>query len=465
MSISSNLSTITVRHMLGGDLYVIAIPEGPEGQEIPTVASVRKQLYDHYIGENGRNESIHLFDEDGIAITDDQRLSLKNKEKNEIHLNMFIDHEKKMTAAETANVERTLHAFIDNGAANTFDTFKEAIISTGALVAGGSILSSFGDFTINDLDIYVNFSNGEILLNKLAQCGYKMPRYKDPQQASQYDQSFFHKNNIMARLYLLHENRNDHCRKNSIDVMIIPDGYSLENVVTNFDLSFCEIWWDGEATYASDPYGVRHKSGVLKPDYRCALFTDFNPFISSRIRKYRSRGFSVDTCLSDFQREYNNNEENKENKKELGKLDPITPHHTIRDEKAWATSLIAKEFYVVLRTLMRPLIQANQFSAYAIYFKIGDHATLLQRLGKENMDVLIRHVFRNTILCMAAPYKEIYRRVFHDDLILDEDEIEQDDIEQEEKLLQVMLSFMENELSDQHTREGVLAQYQLNILF
>jgi len=31
-----------------------------------------------------------------------------------------------------------------------------------------------------------------------------------------------------------------------IDLMIISDDVKLVDVVTNFDLSFCEIWFDGQ---------------------------------------------------------------------------------------------------------------------------------------------------------------------------------------------------------------------------
>jgi hypothetical protein len=38
-----------------------------------------------------------------------------------------------------------------------FDEFKESIVRNKAIIAGGSVLSTFGNYKINDLDIYENF--------------------------------------------------------------------------------------------------------------------------------------------------------------------------------------------------------------------------------------------------------------------------------------------------------------------
>ena len=49
--------------------------------------------------------------------------------------------------------------------------------------------------------------------------------------------------------------------------MIINDDVSVNSVVTNFDLSFCEIWFDGENVYSNDPESITTKTGYLKKDY------------------------------------------------------------------------------------------------------------------------------------------------------------------------------------------------------
>lgn len=187
-----------------------------------------------------------------------------------------------------------------------FPEFKKSIIKNKAIVAGGSVLSIFGDYSINDLDIYVNYSNAKELLDDLYVIGCS---HMDVQKAPVYDESFFRKNNIIARFYTVmdaqsfYRSRPEYfgqlCFKNriSIDIMIIPDHIPLENVVTNFDLTFCQVWWDGEKLDSYDIDDVRSKSGSLNPDY-VESFLNLNSFIIKRLDKYRNRGFKIKIDLS-----------------------------------------------------------------------------------------------------------------------------------------------------------------------
>ena len=163
----------------------------------------------------------------------------------------------------------------------------DILIKNKALLAGGSVLGCFSDFKNNnlDLDIYVNEKNAMTIYNDLSNIGYN--NIKNLCLAPPYDQSFFRKNHILSRIRLENEDFIP------IDLMIIPDNISLVSVVTNFDLSFCEIWFDGQNVYAVDPEGIKNKQGVLKPDYNEALFKYFNKFITNRIKKYGKRGFKI----------------------------------------------------------------------------------------------------------------------------------------------------------------------------
>jgi hypothetical protein len=161
------------------------------------------------------------------------------------------------------------------------------LIKNKALLAGGSVLGCFSDFKNNnlDLDIYVNEKNAMTIYKDLSNIGYN--NIKNLCLAPPYDQSFFRKNHILTRIRLENEDFIP------IDLMIIPDNISLISVVTNFDLSFCEIWFDGQNVYAMDPEGIKNKEGVLKPDYLESLFKYFNDFITNRIKKYGKRGFKI----------------------------------------------------------------------------------------------------------------------------------------------------------------------------
>ena len=184
-----------------------------------------------------------------------------------------------------------------------FPEFKEAIIKNKAIIAGGSVLSIFGDYKINDLDIYVNYSNAKELIKDLYPLGCTP---FETHRAPAYDQSFFRKNNIISRIYCVMSARGMVLeaeryyfadKKMSIDIMIIPDHISLESVVTNFDLTFCQVWWDGNSIHSYDIEDVRSKSGSLNPDY-IESYIAMNNFTVKRIMKYKNRGFEIKIDLT-----------------------------------------------------------------------------------------------------------------------------------------------------------------------
>ena len=168
-----------------------------------------------------------------------------------------------------------------------FDDFNNIIISSRALIAGGSVLAAYTDSKINDLDIYVHTSMALALQQGLSRMGYVFNTWGGNFISPAYDQSFFRKNNILARY------RFRLAKKPPIDLMLIPDDVPLLNVVKNFDLSFCEIWYDGETVTAVDPTSVLTKNGVLKKDYVENLLINFNMFTIKRIKKYSEKGFII----------------------------------------------------------------------------------------------------------------------------------------------------------------------------
>ena len=161
----------------------------------------------------------------------------------------------------------------------------DILIKNNALLAGGSVLGAFSNFKIKDLDIYVNQKDAMNIYKDLVTLRYN--NVDEQCIAPAYDQSFFRKNHILSRF------RFDHETFIPIDIMIISDDIKLTDVVTNFDLSFCEIWFDGQNVYAVDSEGIKNKTGMLKSEYSEALFKYFNKFISNRIKKYSYRGFKI----------------------------------------------------------------------------------------------------------------------------------------------------------------------------
>ena len=174
--------------------------------------------------------------------------------------------------------------------------FVNAIKNNQSLVAGGSVLRAYCVYSGNhssrqesDIDIYVNISKARNLYNNLRDIGYSLSSTFN--MAPAYDQSFFMKNNILARFRLSNWDVSNLGRY--IDLMIIPDDISLTSVVQNFDLTFCEIWFDGEKVYATNIDDVLNKRGTIRQEYKEALLENFNKFIIKRIKKYTLRGFLI----------------------------------------------------------------------------------------------------------------------------------------------------------------------------
>lgn len=173
-----------------------------------------------------------------------------------------------------------------------FEILRQALIDCEAVVAGGGVLAVYADYEISDLDIYVNVEFGEDLYLALRNSmGYHIAKMWG-NVAPAYDESFFRRNNILARFRLYQDNLP------SIDIMMIPDHIPVRQVVTNFDLSFCQVWYDGQTVETNHRRDILKKSGFLQKDYQESLFQNFNWFIISRILKYTNRGFKVQVTMT-----------------------------------------------------------------------------------------------------------------------------------------------------------------------
>lgn len=80
--------------------------------------------------------------------------------------------------------------------------------------------------------------------------------------------------------------------ESEVDVMSIRNKRSPLEVVNNFDLTFCQVWFDGVDVYASHPEHIKAKKGELQYEY-CLTLLGGNRFLKNRIKKYIDRGFEV----------------------------------------------------------------------------------------------------------------------------------------------------------------------------
>lgn len=175
---------------------------------------------------------------------------------------------------------------------NKFDVLSKLLRNTGAVIAGGSVLSCFTSYDSginNDFDFYVNIENAVALQTGLRKAGFIININKT--LAPAYDQSFFRKNHILARFRYAHSAVDDLF----IDIMILPNDIKPQQVVTNFDLTFCEIWFDGKKvlTPKGNKVNLLAKQGRLKEEYTESLLKYLNVFIIKRLKKYAQRGFTI----------------------------------------------------------------------------------------------------------------------------------------------------------------------------
>lgn len=109
----------------------------------------------------------------------------------------------------------------------------------------------------------------------------------DQRISPKYDDPFFKKNKIRMR-YTFTIYR-------SIDIVVKIIDKDFLDVVTNFDFTFCEIWFDGTNLYTTSEKNyenIKLRNGILKSDYHQAYY-DVNMLIHSRLLGYHNRGYVI----------------------------------------------------------------------------------------------------------------------------------------------------------------------------
>lgn len=175
--------------------------------------------------------------------------------------------------------------------------------NTGSFVSGGFVLGAcVGGFPFStqerqDTDFYVplseivKFNNGLVITKPPI---FKADRF-EIYAASRYCGSFLRENGIRQVYSFSQESKNGPPVK--VDVMSVGKDRSLQEVVTNFDLTFCQVWFDGQNVYASHPDHIRNKTGNLNYKYCNKLIEGTSSgrfFLKKRLFKYRERGFQVE---------------------------------------------------------------------------------------------------------------------------------------------------------------------------
>ena len=167
---------------------------------------------------------------------------------------------------------------------NDFITLLKA---TGAIISGGFVLRSIKKYTSDpDLDIYVPFDKMPEFLDKLIvqkMFEFRLYRHYD---ATIYCRSFLRKNGIKRVHTFKGENL-------MMDIMSVRKRKTPQDVCSNFDLTYCQVWFDGTTVFATHPSHIENKKGYLQGDY-IEPFIKGNVFLNDRLKKYRKHGFTTD---------------------------------------------------------------------------------------------------------------------------------------------------------------------------
>ena len=171
------------------------------------------------------------------------------------------------------------------------EAFSRILMSTGSVIAGGSVLQPYAGFEAysQDFDIYVPVRRLSDFLEDLKNLDAGTDIYHT-HMSSEYDRGFMKKNGIVCRTEISFGG-------SRLDVM----GTSKEptKVVNNFDLECCEIWFDGENVLTNHANDIGSKITRLKPKY-VRSYIEGNGFTRGRMEKYHCRGFTISFDVPEF---------------------------------------------------------------------------------------------------------------------------------------------------------------------
>ena len=224
-----------------------------------------------------------------------------------------------MPVTDSEQIHKTIHD-------NLLESFKEQdyvknfieiLKKSEAYIAGGSILSSIHNKKINDIDIYVNCKNSLEIMNffydiksNISEQNLPYRLYCELNLSSSYENTFFKKNGLLFRFDYIFEFSNG--EKKHIDLLVIENTRDIEDVIINFDLSFCSVYLkytNEEIIFGGNIKDAINKTGILNNEYAKKYL--FNKLIKRRINKYLQRGYKIKfsskiTSITKLQKEVTN---------------------------------------------------------------------------------------------------------------------------------------------------------------
>lgn len=163
------------------------------------------------------------------------------------------------------------------------NNLRSLLVKSEAVIAGGFVLGSIRDTLseTSDVDIYVNETNCQELIRFLGFHGEIL----SPQVCGTYGDSFFGMNGILARIAFV-------INKRQFDVIIVREEKEVKDVVSNFDFTFCEVWFDGEKVDGTNINDAIKGVGSMRAGYVKLLLAG-NRQTKARLNKYIEKGFDI----------------------------------------------------------------------------------------------------------------------------------------------------------------------------
>lgn len=176
-------------------------------------------------------------------------------------------------------------AFLKKSFNDKFEDFKVALDKSQALISGGSVLHFLFDDNKEyngDIDIYVNIKNSREIRNFIA----SLPKCYILKNSNQnrYNQHFLKINNIKKILQFKVGTLN-------LDLMYIQNKRSVESVVTNFDFTCCQNYYDGKEIKSTHLDLTLEKKYLVNEDFKM-FYQEKSVFSEKRLKKYEIKGFS-----------------------------------------------------------------------------------------------------------------------------------------------------------------------------
>jgi hypothetical protein len=184
------------------------------------------------------------------------------------------------------------------------DFINDVLIKNKLLISGGFLLKNMGlireggDASI-DVDIYLPYTVSRDVystMGKLFNADKVLEGKKKGHYLTKYYKASYTKkaDNLFARCGINSVTKYQKTEFNAEMDLVQSDRTSTpKKVINNFDLTFCENWYDGKDIYVKDKKALlKEATGYLEPMY-VQGYKEGNVKTKGRIKKYLGRGFRI----------------------------------------------------------------------------------------------------------------------------------------------------------------------------